>query len=414
MATIKFFIQSEKNPAGIYVRLRDGVNIDAKAKTNYSVNPLDWIDNTKKNNPESLFKYEGLKEKPKTESLKKLHGQLVKFKSSLLDQYNDESNKSLISSQWLKDFINPTDKESETVPNALILYCEYYITHQKSSIMNSSYQKLNVIKQLLIRFQKDQKRVFFIRDVNLDFVLKFQQYCDKEKYSHNTISRAIKFIKSICYHAAANKIETSHQLKAIKVKLKPVDKIFLTLDDIVKIEEKELEHDYLDNARDWLLISCETGQRVSDFMRFRAAEIREEEGRKFIDFTQVKTGKEISLPLTKRVLRILDKRNGEFPRQISDQRYNEFIKKVGELAGLTYKVKGSKKDPETERKVSGTFPKFELISSHIGRRSFATNNYSKVPTSLLIKASGHSSERMFLEYIGKADDNSAKELAKYF
>ena len=42
MPTIKFYIQSDKKPAGIYVRLREGRNIDAKAKTNYAINPLDW------------------------------------------------------------------------------------------------------------------------------------------------------------------------------------------------------------------------------------------------------------------------------------------------------------------------------------------------------------------------------------
>lgn len=42
MATINFYIQSKKNPAGIYVRLREGRKIDAKAKTNFLINPSDW------------------------------------------------------------------------------------------------------------------------------------------------------------------------------------------------------------------------------------------------------------------------------------------------------------------------------------------------------------------------------------
>jgi hypothetical protein len=42
MATIKFFIQSKNNPAGIYVRLKEGRELDAKAKTQYLVNPDDW------------------------------------------------------------------------------------------------------------------------------------------------------------------------------------------------------------------------------------------------------------------------------------------------------------------------------------------------------------------------------------
>ena len=48
-------------------------------------------------------------------------------------------------------------------------------------------------------------------------------------------------------------------------------------------------------------------------------------------------------------------------------------------------IKGSKaftKDKVT-RKENGIFEKWELVTSHIGRRSFATNNYGKIPTSLI-------------------------------
>jgi hypothetical protein len=72
------------------------------------------------------------------------------------------------------------------------------------------------------------------------------------------------------------------------------------------------------------------------------------------------------------------------------------------------------KENSVKRKKSGTFEKWELVSSHIGRRSFSTNNYGKIPTSLLIGATGHSSEKMFLEYIGKTDSQKAIQLAEYF
>ena len=42
MARVKYFIQTTKSPAKIYIRLRDGRKIDAKAKTNFVINPSDW------------------------------------------------------------------------------------------------------------------------------------------------------------------------------------------------------------------------------------------------------------------------------------------------------------------------------------------------------------------------------------
>ena len=138
-----------------------------------------------------------------------------------------------------------------------------------------------------------------------------------------------------------------------------------------------------------------------------------------IEFTQKKTGKIMTIPLSSKVIEILNKRNGEFPHPISDQKYNQYIKEVCKLVGINEKVKGSKKletetDSKKYRKQSGTYEKWELVTSHIGRRSFATNYYGKIPTSFLIYVTGHSTEEMFLSYIGKSNKDIAMELTNYF
>ena len=125
------------------------------------------------------------------------------------------------------------------------------------------------------------------------------------------------------------------------------------------------------------------------------------------------------MPLQDEVIKILDKRSGEFPRAISDQNYNIYIKEVCKQSGLTYEVMGSKKEPFGHsdgkwRKKIGEFEKWELVTSHIGRRSFATNYYGKIPTVYLMQATGHKREEMFLKYIGKNSQDLALELAEYF
>ena len=400
MATIKFYIQTKNNPAGIYVRLREGRSIDAKAKTKYAIDPDEW----------SAVK--GLPKNLKDENQKKLNKDLSDFKGDLLNHYNNSVNKVPINSQWLKEFIHPQQKP-ETIPVKLIDYFEYYALHKKSTIEASTHTKLNVNKHLIERFQKETKTEYLIKDVNANFKLSFEEYCRKENYAQNTIARTIKFIKTICYHARNNGIETHFQLNSISAKNEKVEKIFLTPGELEKIEKFKLNHDYLINARDWLIISCETGQRVSDFMRFIKEQIRIEGDVSLIEFTQVKTNKIMSIPLSSRVRNILKKRKGNFPRKISDQRYNEFIKEVCKLAGINEVVKGSKLNKETNRKESGIYPKHELVTSHIGRRSFATNNYGNIPTSLLINVTGHSTEGMFLEYIGKTSTDKAVQLAQY-
>ncbi len=403
MATINYFIQSKNNPAGIYLRLREGRNIDAKAKTKYAINPIDW--SITKGQPKNL----------KDVSFKKLHKELTTLSNDLLNHYNSSVDKNTINTQWLKDFINPP-LQTGAIPTKLSAYIDYFTLHKKNTIGSSTYKRNNVYKHLIERFEKATKTEYFIKDVDANFKLSFEGYCTKEKYAPNTIARTVKFIKTICYHARNNGIETHFQLNSIVIKLQKIDKIFLTIDEIEKIQNTDLEFDYLVNARDWLIISCETGQRVSDFMRFKKEQIRYEGNVPLIEFTQVKTGKKMAIPLSKKVMAMLKSHKGNFPRQISDQRYNEYIKEVCKVAELNEIIKGSKSKTENKitRKESGTFKKYELVTSHIGRRSFATNNYGRIPTALLMNATGHTTEQMFLEYIGKTETENAKQLAEYF
>ncbi|RDI06692.1 hypothetical protein [Flavobacterium sp. AG291] len=252
----------------------------------------------------------------------------------------------------------------------------------------------------------------------------FEDYCTENHYAPNTIARNIRFIKTVCRHAKFNGIETSHQLDNIKTKYHKTDTIYLTNEELEILSNSNLEKEYLENAKDWLLISCYIGQRVSDFMRFKKDWIRYEKNKMgelkpLIEFTQIKTSKKMTVPLSPKIVDILNKRNGEFPRTISDQKYNRYIKEVCRIAGLTQLIEGSKKAETVPgnkiyRKGKGTYEKWELVSSHIGRRSFATNNYGNIPTSYLTYITGHTTEAMFLNYIGKSNKDIAMELTSYF
>ena len=154
-------------------------------------------------------------------------------------------------------------------------------------------------------------------------------------------------------------------------------------------------------------------------MRLTEKNIRVEKGKHLLEFKQVKTGKLMTVPLHPKVLEILKKRNGKFPEPIVDQKYNQYIKQVCRLAKINEIVPGSLKveiTPESKiyRKESGNYEKWKLVSSHIGRRSFATNFYGKIPTTYLIYVTGHSTEQMFLSYIGKSNKDLAMELTNYF
>ena len=409
MAVIKFSVRGKQNPTSIYVRLRSGRNIDVKCKTKFVINTDKW----------SVSK--GAVKSLKDERLKELNDSLEELKFDLIKYFNSTIDHSIINSVWLSDFLNPQKYVAEVdYPTLLVKYFEYYEEVKLHELTKASITKLRSNKKLILRFEKQQKKKVQVIDVNSKFKFDFEKFCRKENYAQNTIARTIRFIKTICYHARSNGVESSFQLDKISAKGEKIEKIYLDDNELALLSKVELPHDYLINARDWLLISCETGQRVSDFMRFNKDMVRYQataDGKKqiaLVEFTQQKTQKIMSIPLSKKVKDILELRDGEFPRKISSVKYNVYIKEVCKLAKITHEIYGSRIDTKANRKKSGMYSKNELVTSHIGRRSFATNNYGKIPTPLLMSATGHTTEKMFLEYIGKTETDRAMQLAEYF
>jgi integrase len=410
MASINLLIQGKKNPSVIYVRLRDGRSLDIKAKTNYHIDPTNWDDKEQK----------PFKKLLKDIDFANLDTDLASLKTNLLKEYNKSKGVKVVDIQWLNDFVNPPQVGVKH-PDKLVGYIDTFIEFKKNDVKKATIVKCNVIKHLLERYEQHTKSTLYIRDIDAKFKMDFERYSIDIGYAPNTTARNIRFIKTFCKHAKTNGIETHHQLDGIKAKYHKVDNIYLNLKEITSVENikpKDLT-DALDNARDWLLISCYCGQRVSDFLRFEKSMIRYEKNKTgiltpLIEFTQVKTDKIMTIPLHPKIMEILKKYDGDFPRKISDQKYNEHIKKVCQAAKITEPTHGVKFDHDIKKKVEKDYKKWELVSSHIGRRSFATNNYGSIPTSFLMFVTGHTTETMFLTYIGKSNKDIAMELTNYF
>lgn len=416
MANIKFLYRSTKDEAPLTLRILFK-NSNIQAKTKLEVSKDYWKNEHKKNASKDIE----LEDKQLD-----VNAELNNIKKHILNAFNT-ANVDEVNKEWLQLQVNfyynpPT--EEEPLPNELIKYIDKYLEFKRNEFSNNSVKKANVTKHKLIRFQTFRKKVIFIEDVDLEFKTEFEDYCISENYAHNTIAREVRFIKTVCNHAKYNGVETNYQLERITAKYKKTEKVYLNEDELNTIEKKQGLKPHLENAKDWLLISSFTGQRVSDFMRFNKQMVRYEKNKEnelkaVIEFTQKKTNKEMTVPLHPKVIEILNKRNGDFPRAISDQKYNNYIKEVCLQAGLTNKVKGSKKietstNSKKYRKVSGMYEKWELVTSHIGRRNFATNFYGKIPTSYLIYVTGHSSEALFRTYLGKNNKDTAMELTYYF
>lgn len=435
MATINFLYRSTKENAPLNLRLlfrHQEIDYIQGAKTElYLYSHDELIENERLSAKlywNKLHNKKNIKDIDLENKQTEINTKLNVLKNYILKEFNAANISELANNKsWLKDTVHEyyhPSKSNHKIPSKLVPFFDYYIAKRKNELNENRIKNILVTKHKLEKFEISVNRKFEIIDINEEFKELFVNYCSQHQYARNTQQRELTLIKTICRYARYLGIDTHQHLDSIKLPRQETKHIHLTYEDLLKIKEAKLPHEYLDNARDWLLISCEVGQRVSDFMRFKSSMIRTEKGKKLLEFKQVKTKKLMTIPVTKETKEILAKRNGEFPRAISEQKYNDYIKQVCKIAGINKLCEGKKRisiAPEDKkptrndyRDVIGEFEKWELVSSHIGRRSFATNNYGRVPTTLLINITGHSSEKMFLNYIKKSNKDLALESYDYF
>lgn len=405
MATIKFRLQSKKEIANIYVRVRDG-KTDIETITGFTINPNLWSETKgeplqKANNPEKL----------------NLKVQLEKLKTKIIESLNnDKGTGATINKEWLIDVIakfkNPLLEQKTEYLKDLI---EAYQTEMKTKANSKTGKPIakltivnyNTLLARLKKFEEHKKKRYLISEVDLTFKADFIKFeSNNLSLSQNSIAKDIRQLKTVSLDASDKGFIISEQVRSRKFYLKEEETLFVTITESeIELIKKFKGADYLENARDWLIIGCWTGCRVSDLMQLTNDNIQiTTKGQKFIRYTQSKTNKQVDIPIHSDVNEILE-RLGNFPRPISDQRFNEWIKKVCFESGLVQEIHGTRQNPESHRKEVGMFQKWELVKSHSCRRSFATNHYNKLPNKLIMAVTGHSTEKMLLNYIGETEND---------
>jgi integrase len=416
MATLKYFTKGSQNPTTIYLRFTHGRKIDIKRSTSLLINPKYW--NNTKGTVKQISEF--------TDKLN-LQNDLNGLKTTILNNFNSSyANGGIINSEWLnktiKGFFN---QDSKTDLNYFLDYAKYYkdnlktkvLTSGKTGVTENTFKRYNTIINKMTGFETYKKKRYLFENIDLKFYQDFKNYLiNVEKLNLNTTGRYINYIKTICIDAKKYGIKINPDVINGEFRATKEDVSFITLseDEIETIFKHDFSKTpYLDNARNWLIIGVWTGARVSDLLKFTKDNIKNG----FIEYTAQKTGQKIILPLHTQVKTILENLNGEFPRTLSSQCFNEFIKKVCKEAKIKEMVKGSKRvklKSKVWRKEKGEYKKHELVSSHICRRSFATNHYGLLPTPVIMAVTGHKTEKMFLNYIGKTPKDNAEVLNSFW
>lgn len=277
-------------------------------------------------------------------------------------------------------------------------------------------QRYNTTKQLLQDFQKEYKRPIDFDTVDLDFYKDFNAYMVNVKdYKPATLGKHVSTLKTFLREATEEGINTNlkFQSKTFKTVEDESDSIYLTEEELAAMYALDLsDSPRLDKVRDLFLIGANTGLRFSDFTTIKPHNLKKVADGYNLEIIQYKTKEKVIIPVNDTVLAILDKYSNLLPEPISNQKFNDYIKEVAKLVpqlqALETKVfvKGGKEHEETT-------PKWELVTTHTARRSFATNAYKRGKPSLAIMAiTGHQTEKSFMRYIKTSKSEHAELMRK--
>jgi integrase len=413
MAKIGFRLRSkEDKPVSIYVNVRPPSGSMLETRTGLSIHPSYW---------------NSVKQTPKGREAN--HQQIsytLKDLSLYLEKVINEasSNGVLMNTAWFKKSVELFFNRVEEKDLVIVLnYYEDFLSKMLDNREGAVGLKPNTIKAyksfklILSDYEKDIESVLRFDQLNKDFFEDFYSWLlNKKKYKPSYIPRIISRLKTICIEAASSEINVHSYYLSYKPKHSKSERIIniINEDEIELIKYHNSSRDYIENAKKWVLIGLYIGQRVSDLLEITPKDIRQiEDGIVLIDITQRKTGKNITAGVKDPY--VVDILLNSFPRSISSQNLNIYIKKLCEECGIDEETKGYvRNDDDREELVTG--PKYMFLSSHDLRRSFATNYFYKgIPAAEIMHITGHSRQNTFFDYIGHkySNDKQAKNFLSY-
>ena len=273
-----------------------------------------------------------------------------------------------------------------------------YITAKKKS--KSFIHAITKMKDVLAELRDEGVSIRF-EDINLPFETRFLKLLSDRGYGVNTVSAYIKRLKMFLNWAWKNNLHQNQIYKQFEMKEEAGEIIALTEMEVETIAGLDIpSHKHIATGgtklvRDWLIISTQTALRFSDFPKVAQPELIKVTGGFDLKVKTQKTKEDVVIPVSRLLYRIFQEYNLNVPLPPSNQKYNAGLKRIAD------KVKLKKE-----------------ISSHTGRKTFATINYKRgVPVPQIMKITGHRTEKEFYKYIGVSlSENAAmvRETSKDF
>lgn len=352
----------------------------------------------------------------------------------------------------LRDALNSADgKATGQVPTDLLTFARSYIesaqgqfnSERKAPYHRATISRYKVALELLTEYAAKRSRrktappVAFA-EVDADFVAGFTAHLTAHGYAANSVVKYGKtlreFLKRAKEHRELGK-EVNPEVfhRRLTLKEEPSEQVYLNADELAAFYRLDLSaHPRLERARDLFMVGAWTGLRFGDLSRIQPEHIHEvtvkeellhlKNGKEVKEIVErkeqrlrihtSKTGKEVTIPLHPSIPAIMAKYGGRIPSGISNQKQNGYLKEAAAMVPeLQVKTMEGRTKGGIRREVARA--KWERITTHTARRSFASNCYRDgIPARTIMAVTGHQTEQAFMRYIRLTNEEHADIMAR--
>lgn len=408
---IKYKIRGNSGLCKIYTRLYAN-KIDISCSINLFVEKEYW---------------DSVKEKAKSEEVNLT---LQKLKMYLIESFNiSYSNGKVIDTYWLKNqvklFFN-RDSAEKSLTNSksrvyLTHFADFWLENEASNwkvnhkeVLGETVKKqYETFVSLLRDFEHEKSLKLQFENITQETIYQFVTYMETLGYKSSTIKRNVLRLKFFCTRAKelGIKVNESYSKRIYVDQKKKVEDIYFTKEEIDRIVKVDVSHDErLNNIKDYFIIGLFTGLRLSDFLESLSIEDISED---FIEIDTQKTGEKVVIPIHKEVKNVIKRNFGCLPPKVDRNAFNVGIKIICQLAEIDNEVWGYKFCSNSRRKEYGKFKKYELVTSHVCRKSMATIYYGKIPDEVLCSILGWKSNAMLKHYNKSTKLDYAKQFKNF-
>ncbi len=399
----KFIVKGTRNPSKFNVRYTEKYGetyLDFTSKTEIEVDPTKWSGSSWKRNSKNYQPKDAIDERL---------SELTKYlKGALMDA---REKRKMLDSNWLKSCVhqyhNPElGKDENDYSSLLTDQLDRYgaIVCVNKGVSEGTMRNYRTTKSRIVKFQNRKNgRQYYLIDLDINFLEEYNSFArDTLGLQPNSIGKDIRNIKAVCNNALERDLGVNSKVftRSFTVKKELSSFVTLSIKEIEIIKQFQGKDTY-NRIRDFLIIGCWTGCRYGDLINLTMKNIHvKPNGTKVLVHGASKVHKQLEVQLHPDVIEVLDKNDG-FPKPMTLEKFNVYVKEFAKEIGLDEEIAVYKTDGNGKKVYVHTKPKYELIASHIMRRSMASNHYGHLPNDQIMLATGHSTEKQLLEYIDK-------------